>query len=65
PYSKRTLRSDLKYHRLGEAQLSLLLESGTDLTYIQELLHISKITEIHTRVSTKSIQQIISPFDGL
>ena len=44
-----------------------LLESGTDLRYIQELLghNSSKTTEIYTHVSTKSIQQIKSPFDEL
>ena len=44
-----------------------LLESGTDLRYIQELLghSSSKTTEIYTHVSTKSIQQIKSPFDDL
>ncbi len=44
-----------------------LLESGTDLRYIQVLLghkH-SKTTEIYTHVSTKSIQKIKSPFDDL
>jgi site-specific recombinase XerC len=44
-----------------------LLESRIDLIYIQELLrHNSiKIIEIYTHVSTKSIQQIKSPFDDL
>ena len=44
-----------------------LLESGTDLRYIQEVLghNSSKTTEIYTHVSTKSIQQIKSPFDDL
>ena len=39
----------------------------TDLGYIQELLghSSSKTTEIYTHVSTKSIQQIKSPFDDL
>ncbi len=44
-----------------------LLENGTDLRYIQELLghKSSKTTEIYTHVSTKSIQLIKSPFDDL
>jgi integrase/recombinase XerD len=44
-----------------------LMESGTDLRFIQELLghKSSKTTEIYTHVSTKSIQQIKSPFDDL
>ena len=44
-----------------------LLEHGTDLRYIKELLgHSStKTKEIYTHVSTKSIQQIKSPIDDL
>ncbi|MHA8061364.1 hypothetical protein PQG22_08820 [Aquirufa beregesia] len=44
-----------------------LLESETDLSYIQELLdqRRSKTTEIYTQVSTKSIKNICSPFDNL
>ena len=44
-----------------------LLESGTDLRYIQELLghSSSRTTELYTHVSTKNIQQIKSPFDDL
>lgn len=46
---------------------ALLLESGTDLRYIQELLghKSSKTTELYTHVSTNNIQNIISPFDNL
>ena len=44
-----------------------LLESGTDLRYIQELLghNSSRTTEIYTHVSEKNIQAIRSPFDDL
>lgn len=44
-----------------------ILESGTDLRYIQELLghSSSKTTEIYTHVSARNLQQIRSPFDDL
>ena len=44
-----------------------LLESGTYLRYIQELLGnmSSKTTEIYTHVSTKSLLNIKSPFGDL
>jgi integrase/recombinase XerD len=54
-------------HWLRHSYTTHLLESGTDLRYIQELLghNSSKTTEIYTHVSTKSIQQIKSPLDEL
>jgi integrase/recombinase XerD len=80
PYSDKSLQSVLKQalqktaitkpvtlHWLRHSYATHLLESGTDLRYIQELLghSSSKTTEIYTHVSTKSIQQIKSPFDDL
>lgn len=80
PYDARSLQLVLKQalrktkitkpvtlHWLRHSYATHLLESGTDLRYIQELLghSSSKTTEIYTHVSTKSIQQIKSPFDDL
>ncbi|HSD08012.1 site-specific integrase [Flavobacterium sp.] len=80
PYDARSLQQVLKQalnktkitkpvtlHWLRHSYATHLLESGTDLRYIQELLgHNScKTTEIYTHVSTKNIQQIKSPFDDL
>jgi integrase/recombinase XerD len=79
-YSARSLEEVLKksvklasinkpvtLHWLRHSYATHLLESGTDLRYIQELLghNSSKTTEIYTHVSTKNIPQIKSPFDDL
>lgn len=79
-YDERSLASVLKralttanikkpvtLHWLRHSYATHLLESGTDLRFIQELLghSSSKTTEIYTHVSTKSIQNIKSPFDDL
>ncbi|WP_295337152.1 site-specific integrase [Flavobacterium sp.] len=80
PYDSRSLQQVLKFtiqkagigkpvtlHWLRHSYATHLLETGTDLRYIQELLghNSSKTTEIYTHVSTKSLQQIRSPFDDL
>ena len=80
PYSERSLQLVLKgavkkagnkkpisLHWLRHSYATHLLESGTDIRYIQELLghSSSKTTEIYTHVSTKNLQRIRSPFDDL
>lgn len=79
-YSEKSLQNVLKQavekakipkpvslHWLRHSYATHLLESGTDLRYIQELLghKSSKTTEIYTHVSMKNIQNIKSPFDDL
>lgn len=64
---KTGITKQVTLHWLRHSYATHLLEAGTDLRYIQELLghNSSKTTEIYTHVSTKSIQQIKSPFDDL
>lgn len=64
---KARIEKPVTLHWLRHSYATHLLENGTDLRYIQDLLghKSSKTTEIYTHVSTKNIQNIRSPFDDL
>lgn len=65
--AKAGITKPVTLHWLRHSYATHLLENGTDLRYIQEILGHSRstTTEIYTHVSNKAIQNISSPFDDL
>lgn len=64
---KTGIKKHVTVHTLRHSFATHLLENGTDLRYIQNLLghESSKTTEIYTHITTKGFNQIISPLDKL
>jgi len=61
------IEKNVGIHSLRHSYATHLLEGGTDLRYIQEILghKSSKTTEIYTHVSNRNISNINSPADDL
>lgn len=64
---KAGIQRKLGIHSLRHSFATHLLENGTDIRYIQELLghQSTKTTEIYTHVSSKAMMRITNPLDQL
>lgn len=65
--AKAGIMKDVSIHSLRHSFATHLLEHGTDIRYIQELLghKSSKTTEIYTHISPRSIAKVTSPLDRI
>ena len=65
--NKANIKKKVTLHSLRHAYATHLMDTGTDLRMIQELLGHSdiKTTMIYTHVTTRSMQQVKSPLDFL
>jgi integrase/recombinase XerD len=66
-HEKVHISKNISRYTLRHSFATHLLEGGTDIRYIQELLgHASpKTTQIYTRVTNRDISKIQSPLDAL
>lgn len=64
---KAKIKKKVSVHTLRHSFASHLLDSGTDIRFIQQLLghkHLST-TQIYTHINPTSVRKIKSPFDSL
>ena len=64
---KAGIQKNATMHTLRHSFATHLLEQGTDLRYIQNLLvHASiKTTEIYTHITNKGLDKIVNPLDNI
>ncbi len=64
-YKRAGIEKPVSVHTLRHSFATHLLERGTDLRYIQELLShkSSKTTGIHTHMTRRDLAQIRNPLD--